>query len=318
MQEGTLTEFHPDSETLGRYARGELGREPRRDLERHLAGCATCQAALDALPRASETPGTVRWQGHRFAARRVAHEQETERQENLDGVLAALGPIVASLSRGELDELLDADDLRRRALIRDEPRFRSLALSELLQGRCRSAWPADPEESIESAKLAVLIAERLAADGGGEPAENARAMALMHLGEAFRVAAEERQRPVARVADGAVAAGAKWIGEQRAWSTEQALWDLRDAFLERGMAFDAALVCLDLAAVLLRQGREADLRRMADESIKVFTEKGADPYVIDALRFLRDAERREGRPLTLDLLDKMARFLAEARHDPRR
>jgi hypothetical protein len=315
MQEETLTEFHPDSETLARYARGELGREPRRDLERHLAGCPACQAAMDGL---SVPTSTVRWQGHRFAARRVAHEEETARQENLDGVLGALGPIVASLSRGELGELLGADDLRRRTLIRDEPRFRSLALSELLQARCRAAWPADPDESIESAKLAVLIAERLAAEGGGEPAENARAMALMHLGEAFRVAAEERQRPAGQVADGPVAAGAPWIGEQRSWNTEQALWDLRDAFLERGMDFDALLVCLDLAAVLLHQGREADLRRMADESIVAFTEKGADPYVIDALRFLRDAERREGRPLTLDLLGKMARFLAEARHDPRR
>ena len=57
---------------------------------------------------------------------------------------------------------------------------------------------------------------------------------------------------------------------------------------------------------------------MADESITLFAEKGADSYVIDALRFLRDADRREGRPLTLDLLGKMARFLAEARHDPRR
>ena len=137
MQEETLTEFHPDSDTLGRYSRGELGREPRRDLERHLAGCPTCQAAMDAL---SVPANTVRWQGHRFAARRAAHEEETVRQENLDGVLGALGPIVASLSRGELGELLGADDLRRRTLIRDEPRFRSLALSELLQARCRAAF----------------------------------------------------------------------------------------------------------------------------------------------------------------------------------
>ena len=55
----------------------------------------------------------------------------------------------------------------------------------------------------------------------------------------------------------------QWTGERRSWNTEQALWDLRDAFLGRGMAFDAVLVCLDLAAVLLRQGREADLGRGA-------------------------------------------------------
>jgi hypothetical protein len=331
MQEGIVSEGHPDPGTLERYARGELGREPRRALERHLAGCPACQAAVDAIPVPAGNPGNpgnvVRWQGHRFAARRAAREQEEERQENLDGVLAAFGPIVAAVSRGERTELMAADELRRRALIRGEPRFRSLALCELLQARCRAAWPDDPEAAVESAKLAVLIAERLAAGGGGQPAEDARAMSLMHLGESFRVAAEARRQRVSEVADGTRAEEAPAIGETASWPSwppwpswdaELALWELRDAFLARRMELDAALVCLDLAAAFLRQGREDDLRRMADESIPLFTEHGADPYVIDALRFLRDGERREGRPLTLDLLGKMARFLQESRHDPRR
>jgi hypothetical protein len=318
MQEGIVSEDHPDAGTLDRYARGALGLAPRRDLELHLAGCPVCQAAVDALP-VPEGPGNnVRWQGHRFAARRAAHEREEEWRENLDGVLSALGPIVAALSRSELGELLTADDLRRRALIRGEPRFRSLALAGLLLARCRAAWPAEPEMAVEAAKLAVLVAERLAADGGGGPAEDARAMALMHLGEAFRVAAEERRRPAGRVAEAGAGGGAQELGEPRSWNAEQALWDLRDAFLARGMGFDAVLVCLDLAVLFLRQGREDELRRMVDESVARFVGAGADPYVIDALRFLRDAERREGRPLTLDFLGKMARFLEEARHDPRR
>ena len=312
---------HPDAETLALYVRGELGREPRRGLERHLAGCPSCQAAVDALP---VPPGrVVRWQGHRFAARRTAREQEEERHESLDGVLGALGPIIAAVSRGELDELLGADELRRRSLIRGEARFRSLALCELLQARCRAAWPADPEEAVESAKLAVLIAERLAAGGGGEPAEDARAMALMHLGEAFRIAAAERGRLVQQVAEGTETMAGEGESQQssqswHSWDTELALWELRDAFLARGMGFDAGLVCLDLAQAFLRQGREADLRRMADESIPLFTEHGADPFVIDALRVLRDAERRGGRPLTPALVGEMARLLREARHDPRR
>jgi hypothetical protein len=328
MQEGIVPEGHPDPGTLERYVRGELGREPRRGLELHLAGCPACQAAVDAIPIPAGNPGNpgnvVRWQGHRFAARRAAHEQEEERQENLDGVLAALGPIVAAVSRRELAELMDAGELRRRALIRDEPRFRSLALCALLQARCRAAWPDDPEAAVESAKLAVLIADRLAADGGGQPAEDARAMSLMHLGESFRVAAEARQQRVSEVAEGTRPEGAPAIGGMASWpswpswDTELALWELRDAFLARGMELDAALVCLDLAAAFLRQGREDDLRRMVDESIPLFAEHGAGPYVIDALRFLRDGERREGRPLTLDLLGKMARFLQESRHDPRR
>jgi hypothetical protein len=318
MQEGIVSDDHPAPETLALYARGELGREPRRGLERHLAGCPSCQAAVDALPVPAGR--VVRWQGHRFAASRIAHEQEEERQESLDGVLGALGPIIAAVSRGELDELLGADELRRRALIRAEPRFRSLALCELLQARCRAAWPADPEEAVESAKLAVLIAVRLAAEGGGEPAEDARAMALMHLGEAFRIAAAERGRLVQQVAEGTeTIAGEGESGHSwHSWDAELALWELRDAFLARGMSFDAGLVCLDLALAFLRQGREADLRRMADESIPLFTEHGADPFVIDALRVLRDAERRGGRPLTPGLVGEMARLLREASHDPRR
>ena len=75
----------------------------------------------------------------------------------------------------------------------------------------------------------------------------------------------------------------------------------------------------DLPDALRTLGRMVTkVRRMAGESMERFTEKGADPYVIDALRFLRDPERREGRPLTLDLIARMARFLDEARHDPRR
>jgi hypothetical protein len=330
-----MPESHPAAEVLERYLRGELGREPRRALEAHLASCPACQRAVDALPVPA---GPVRWQAHRFAARRLARElaqkNDAATRENLDGVLGALGPIIAAVSRGELAELLGADELRRRALIRREPRFRSLALCALLEARCRAVWLDDPQEAVESAKLAVLIAERLAADGGAEPVADARAMALMHLGNACRVAAEQRLRLPAEVVDAAPDAAPERSGERptrgggslenaaemsgSSWEAEAALWELRDAYLARGMALDAALVCLDLAGAFLRDGRQAELRRMVAESVPLFAARGADPVVVDALRFLGDERARAGRPLTLDLLDKMARFLQEARHDPRR
>lgn len=317
-----MSERHPEAETLERYVRGELGREPRRALEAHLASCPSCQSAVDSLPLLPLPP--VRWQAHRFAARRLAHERDEETRENLDGVLGALGPIIASVSRGELAELLEADELRRRALIRQEPRFRSLALCALLEARCRAVWLDDPQEAVESAKLAVLIAERLAADGSAEPAADARAMALMHLGNACRVAAEQRLRLPGEIVDAEPApAGTGRAGKAAemsgsSWEAEAALWELRDAYLARGMALDAALVCLDLAGAFLRDGREAELRRMAGESVPLLTDRGADPFVIDALRFLLDEKARDGRPLSLDLLAKMTRLLQEARHDPRR
>jgi len=317
-----VTDDHPDAAALESYARGELGREPRRALERHLAGCADCQAAVDRIPVPPAGGGVVRWQGHRFAARRAANEREEARREVLGGVLSALGTVIANVSRGELDELLAADEHRRRALIRDELRFRSLPVCELLQARCRSLWLADPDAAVESAKLAVLIAERVTADGGGEKAEDARAMSLMHLGSAFRIAAEERRQMRPQIADDADAGGRSAAGGMisepaPSWESELALWELRDAFLGRGMGFDAVLVCLELAAELLREGRQDELRRMVEESIPLFEQHAADPFAIDALRFLHDEKRREGRPLTLDLVEKMARYLAEARHDPR-
>jgi hypothetical protein len=288
---------------------------------------------VDSLPVPA---GPVRWQAHRFAARRLAQEREEETRENLDGVLRELGPIIAAVSRGELAELLAADELRRRALIRQEPRFRSLALCALLEARCREVWLDDPGQAVEFAKLAVLVAERVAADGGPEPAADARAMALMHLGNACRVAAEQRLRLPAEVVDAApeepeepekkgerpagsirrVERAAEMSGSS--WEAEAALWELRDAYLARGMALDAALVCLDLAGAFLRDGRQDELRRMAAESVPLFLARGADAFVVDALRFLLDENSREGRPLTFDLLGKMTRFLQEARDDPRR
>lgn len=326
------TREHPQAETLERYVNGELGRDPRRALEGHLAACPLCRSLVDSLPVPA---GPVRWQAHRFAARRLERERDEATQENLDGVLHALGPIIAAVSRGELAELLDAGEMRRRALIRQEPRFRSLALCAQLEARCRAVWLDDPQEAVELAKLAVLIAERLAAEGSAEPAADARAMALMHLGNACRIAAEQRSRPRAQLVDAAPDAAPESYAERvvpgvetleraaaemsgSSWEAEAALWELRDAYLARGMALDAVLVCLDLARAFLRDGRQDELRRMAEESAALLASREADPFLIDALLFLRDEKKREGRPLTVDLLDKMTRFLEEARHDPLR
>ena len=142
----------------------------------------------------------------------------------------------------------------------------------------------------------------------------------MHLGNACRLAAAARRMlPALAVAEE--------VGEGRAAAepppglaaeAEAALWEVRDGFLERGLGIDAARVCLDLAALYLRHGREDDLRRMVDDSLPLFAEHGADPAAIAALRSLRDPAARGGRMLTLELLARMAAVLEAARHDPRR
>ncbi|HEY8022808.1 MAG TPA: hypothetical protein VIH93_16990, partial [Thermoanaerobaculia bacterium] len=61
---------HAQGATIERYVLGDLPRAAGRKLERHLAGCVTCQAAVAAAGDARES--TVRWRGHRFAPAELA------------------------------------------------------------------------------------------------------------------------------------------------------------------------------------------------------------------------------------------------------
>lgn len=329
-----MREIHPDAETLARYVRGELGREPRRELERHLMGCAACQKAVDDIQAPPGQGGVVRWQGHRFEERRARREDRTARKENLGGVMRGLGRIVGTFAEKRVEELLRASEHERRALIRDEEEVRTLPVCELLEARCREAWIDDPEEAVELAKLALGIAGKLdIRTYGAERVEHAKAVAWMHLGNSYRIAAarQRKSRPGLEVAEGRPEQKAGEddayppivlprfsIGERPAVSpeAEMALWELRDACLDRGLGFDAALVTLELALVYLRQGREPDTRDLAQESVPLFEEKGAQKYVTDAMRFLRDAAQKN-EPLTPSLLTRMAELLQRQRNDPR-
>lgn len=339
-----MTEIHPEVETLARYVRGELGRDDRRQLERHLMGCSSCQRKVDEIPAEPGGPGVVRWLGHRFAERRARWAERQERRESLSGVMRGLGDILGILAEKRVLELLRASEHERRAMIRDDEEVRTLHVCELLEARCREAWFEDPEEAVELARLAQRIAGRLDVEAyGAERVEHAKAMAWTHLGSSYRIASAHRRshRPVLEVAEGRPARSTEdaegedaypeivpprlSLGEapaasreaREALEAETALWEMRDAFLDRGLGFDAALVTLDLALVLLRQGREEEVRELAEETVALFEERGARPYVTDAMRFLRDASRQEEPPLTPDLVAKMAEFLQRQRNDPR-
>ena len=320
-------DLHPDLETLTRYVRGETGRIESRELELHLSGCTACQAAVDKIPLETGRGGVVRWQGHRFEERRVQHEKgeerrqmREERRQNLEEVMHGLGSVIGAIAEKELAELLREPELGRRALIRNEEKLHSMHLCELLEARCRQAWFTDPAEAVEYAKLAALIAEKLPAEAyGSKPVRGTRIMAWRHLGNSYRIAADWRRTRRFEVAERPEEdARPAWnIGEGgSSYEAEVALWDLRDAFLELGMGFDALLVTLDLAIAFLKNGREEELRRLVDEGVTLFEEHEVQPYTLDAMRFLRDSSARHGLPLTLELLEKMATFLQRVRNDP--
>ncbi len=318
---------HPDLETLTRFVRGTLGRERRHALELHLAECPVCRERLEEIPPAPGPETVVKWRAHLFEERRQRREQGEESQRNLQQTMRGIGNIIGAMAEKQVQELLAASEHERRSMIRKEESFRTLALCELLEARCRAAWFEDPEEAVELARLAVLVAERRDLGVyGGDRVENAKAMAWMHLGNAFRIAAEWRstQENASEVAEALPEGSEPMDGGPQSltdpvlprYEIDAALWELRDAFLERGMGFDAVLVTLDLAADYLREERADDVRHMLDESVPRFEERGIQPYAVDALRFLRDAVQRGEPQLTPELLTRTASLLQRVRNDP--
>ena len=88
----------------------------------------------------------------------------------------------------------------------------------------------------------------------------------------------------------------------------------RRVFSRRELAFDYALVSLELAALLLEQGRTAEVRTLAEEMLQIFRVQKVDREALAALRLFCDTARREA--ATVDLARRLVRFLHRAQHDP--
>lgn len=109
--------------------------------------------------------------------------------------------------------------------------------------------------------------------------------------------------------EGRIAAG---LGElERA---ERAFRQVREDFERRGMIYNAAVVGLDLAALWLRQGRTAEVRRLVAGMLEVFRARYVAREAIAALLMLRDAAERE--EATVDLLRMVAGILERVKEDP--
>jgi hypothetical protein len=94
---------------------------------------------------------------------------------------------------------------------------------------------------------------------------------------------------------------------------ETELRRIRDAFLDRGMVYDAAIACLDLATLYARRGRLPDLRRLAREMFPIFTSRGIHREALAALLLLRDT-LSSGRA-ELPFFEEVKSFLERSRHD---
>jgi tetratricopeptide (TPR) repeat protein len=108
---------------------------------------------------------------------------------------------------------------------------------------------------------------------------------------------------------GKIAAGLG-CGEEARMSFEQ----VRREFTAREMAYDCALVTLELAALLLEQEHTREVRVLAEEMLWIFRAQGVHREALAALQVFCDAARREA--ASAELARRVVLFLHRAQHDP--
>lgn len=97
-------------------------------------------------------------------------------------------------------------------------------------------------------------------------------------------------------------------------SAERHLLAAREVFLQSKIAYDAAMVSLDLARAYLAAGRTADTKKLASEIMPIFSAEEVHREAIAALILFRDAADRE--ELTTTYLRELTAFLEAAQADP--
>jgi tetratricopeptide (TPR) repeat protein len=88
----------------------------------------------------------------------------------------------------------------------------------------------------------------------------------------------------------------------------------RDGFLLSGAAYDTALVSFDLASLYAEQGRMAELKRLAEEMVPVFSSRQIHREALAALDYWRQAVEAEEAGAAV--IARIAAFLKKAQHNP--
>ena len=172
---------HPNRETLLRFTEGELPPEEARGIERHLALCSDCRDRADEVSALAQLEILDSWlrPGYNEAFDRAA-ERVAEQLEGLRGESRSSEDLLADLLREPL--------ARRRQRVRDEERFYSLKLCELLRAQSKEKWFSDPSAGLDLAELAVEVAEHLNPTRyGSHLVVDAQALSWAYLGNGFRI-----------------------------------------------------------------------------------------------------------------------------------
>lgn len=95
---------------------------------------------------------------------------------------------------------------------------------------------------------------------------------------------------------------------------ETAFRQVREGFVSNDLPYKQALVSLDLAMVLMRQGRDGEVLALVKEMVQTFSVLGIEREAYAAILVLREMAERE--MATLDLLQIAAGILKSLEHGP--
>ncbi len=103
-------------------------------------------------------------------------------------------------------------------------------------------------------------------------------------------------------------------GLGRSREARSAFEQVRRVFRGRDLAFDYALVCLDLALLLLEEGDTAAVRALAEEMLTIFRSQQVEREPLAALQFFCEAAKQEA--ASVELVRRVVRYLYRAQYDP--
>ena len=243
---------HLNLVTLERFAESDLDHEEMIEAGRHLSTCGPCRARLrgevhggaailERLARKGwpeEEPTGYEQVFERLQGKALERIQKVQDERQL-----APG-LVAELSRWPFPE--------QRRMIREEARFHSAALVDVLLDQCSVVNQKDPAQSEETARLALDIADRIGlADCGHVLANDLRARAWAYIGNTRRIFSDFR------AAESAMAKAEALLEEGSGDPLERArVLDLKASLLRSQRRFDSALATIDQVISIYRRVHE--------------------------------------------------------------
>jgi tetratricopeptide (TPR) repeat protein len=108
--------------------------------------------------------------------------------------------------------------------------------------------------------------------------------------------------------------GRTLVGLGRQADAINALEQVRMELIFRGIAYDVALVSLELAALYMEEGRFEEVKVLTHQMAPIFRAQGVHREALAALRLFTEAAERD--TATAQMARRLVSYLERARHDP--